>query len=419
MLALVWICGVVALFEVALAATEPVAGRPAWPGVAGVLDRAFRLIPWRGEPSLSRRMADARRPLDDPRVAVALARQGRPSNGPADRTLSRRRGKVYLQELGPTGIALALLLVASTAAGRSRRGFEAALIMVLLIEAGYWSRRRAFDLGPIRPLTEQSEVLRRLADLPRGARSIDPMRNLSMVAGVAPVSAYRTLDLPIAVGLTRLAERPARPIAGESALRAIGAGVRVFEAGEATGLEGWDRLTVVDDPTLLGWLLGADWVRSLGERAPTTFTIRSPPAEPARAWFVSAGVADLAKVGDDPRAVISSLSNARPLAWLSRRPEDVEIRFGADGPGAVVVTQLDYPRWRATLSGRAVPIARVFDGWQGIEVPASGSWVLHLSYDTGPDRICLAVSGVAWMAWCLLYWKAGGRVVSAVAEGGR
>jgi hypothetical protein len=419
LIAAAWTLGVVGLFEVALSATEPIAGRPAWPVVANGLERVFGLLPWRDEPSLTQRMADSRRPLDDSRVFIALARQGRPAANPADRTLARSRGRIYLQELTPTAVWLVLLLAISLIARRTHRGFEAALLLILILEAGYWSRRRTFDLGPIRPLTEQSEVLHRLAEMPRGTRSIDPMRNLPMVAGVSPIAAYRTLDLPIAVGLIRLAELPAGPIEVVSALRVIGAGVRVFQAGEASKLEGWERLAQVDDPTLLGWLLGADWVRSLGKRAPTTFSLWHPSGEPARAWFVSAGVSDLASAGDDPPGVISSFSNAKPLTWRLSRPEVVEIDFESDGPGSVVVTQLDYPRWRATLSGRSVPIVRVFDGWQGVGVSSAGKWTLRLTYDANPDRICLAVSGVAWLVWALLYWRAKVKVSDVVEVNGR
>jgi hypothetical protein len=406
LIAAAWMIGVVGLFEVALSATEPSAGRPAWPVVANGLERAFGLMPWRDEPSLTRRLADSRRPLDDPRVAIALARQGRPAVDPADRTLARSRGRIYVQELGPTAVWLVILFLISSITGKTHRGFVAALLLVLFTEAGYWSRRRAFDLGPIRPLTEQSEVLHRLTEMPRGTRSIDPMRNLSMVAGVAPIVAYRTLDLPIAVGLTRLAELPGGPAEVVSALRIIGVGVRVFQTGEASKLEAWEKLGEVDDPTLLGWLLGADLVRSLGKRVPTTFSLWRPASEPARAWFVSAGVRELERTSDDPPGVLRSFTDAKPLNWRSSRPEEVEIDIEATGPGTVVVTQLDYPRWRATFAGRPVPIVRVFDGWQGVEVQSAGKWTLRLSYDTKPDRICLAGSGVAWLVWCLLYWRA-------------
>ena len=208
LLAAVWTALVVGAFELAVIAHEPVAGRPAWPGVAGGLDRAFRLLPWPDEPSLADRLAATRRPLDDIRVPIALARQGRPFAAPDDRTLARRRGAIYMQEVGPTCVLLGLLLDISFLAGRRPRAFETALVVVLVAEAGYWSRRHPFDVGPIRSLAGQSPVLGRVAEMPRGTRWVGPGRNLPMVAGAAPISAYRTLDLPVLSALTDLAETP-------------------------------------------------------------------------------------------------------------------------------------------------------------------------------------------------------------------
>jgi hypothetical protein len=371
--AAVWPALVVGLFEVAVAAYEPVAGRPAWPDVASGLDRAFRLLPWPDEPSLARRIADARKPSDDPRVPVALARRGLTFETPDDRTLVRRRGAIYAQELGPTCVFLSLLFAASFVATRRPRAFEAALLAVFVIEAGYWSRRHPFDLGPIRPLIEQSPVLARVAEMPRGTRWAGPGRNLPMAVAAAPVSAYRTLDLPVLPALTDLTGAAIGPPEVAESLRVTGVGVRIGQQGELTTPPGWDPVALVDDPTLLGWLTGADWVRALGDRAPMKFDLRRPPGEPARAWFVSTRMADLARVADDPPAVIKTLASARPIGVYASRPEDQTVVFEAGQPGVVVISQLWFPRWSATLAGpsdeRPATIARVFDGCQPSRSP--------------------------------------------------
>ena len=71
-------------------------------------------------------------------------------------------------------------------------------------------RHRLLDVGPLRPLAEQSPVLARLAQEPRGTRIANgrPLspRNLPMLVGLAPISAYRTLDLPAVPSLTALAQ---------------------------------------------------------------------------------------------------------------------------------------------------------------------------------------------------------------------
>jgi hypothetical protein len=410
----------VGLFELALLATEPAGGRPVHPHLAEVLDRTFRLLPWPKEPSLTARMIEARLPSNDPRVPVAQARQGRPFALPADRTLARRRGLIYVEELGPTFALLGALFALSFLAGKGR-WFEVGLLIIVATEAGYWSRQRSFDLGPIRPLTEQSGVLNRLAGLPRGTRSIDPARNLSMVAGVAPLSAYRTLDLPAMSDLTNLAERPVSNDQVIEALRATGVGVRVDEtiaADLAGSYRGWECLGDVDDSTLLGWLNGDDLVRLMGGRAPTTFSIWRPTSEPARAWFVSTRLDSLPATGE-PNPVLAAMATARPLPWRAVRPDDVTIEFDATKAGSVVVSQLDYPRWRATLNGHPVPIARTFDGWQGVDVPGLGHWSLRLVYDTRRDQACIAVSGLAWLAWGLLYWTSRPKVPGRVEEESR
>ncbi|HEY2156937.1 MAG TPA: hypothetical protein VGH33_15010, partial [Isosphaeraceae bacterium] len=282
--AAVWPALVVGSFEVAVLANEPNAGKPAWPAVARGFDAAFRAIPWGDEPSLSARLAAARKPLDDPRVPVALARRGLAFGDAEDRTLTVRRRSIYAMELGPTYVLLALLFAASFLAKGRPRMFRLALLGIFLAEAGYWSRRHPFDLGPIRPLTEQSEVLARVAQMPRGTRWVGPGRNLPMVVAAAPISAYRTMDLASMPELTALAEGPPGNPDVPPALRAAGVGVRVVLGSEPTRPPDWDSSATVDDPVLLGWLTGADWVRALGDRAPSRFVLQTPRSEPARAW---------------------------------------------------------------------------------------------------------------------------------------
>jgi hypothetical protein len=381
--------------------------------VARALDEAFRLIPWPDEASLSARLAEARRPLDDLRVPVALARRGREFEGPEVWTLTKRRGAIYVQELGPTYILLLLLFLTSFLANRRPRALAIALALVFVAEAAWWSRRHSFDLGPIRPLAEQSPVLARVAAMPRGTRWVGPGRNLPMLVGSAPIAAYRTLDLPTLTGLTALAEGPPAALETAAALEAAGVGVRVVQGGERSPPSGWKALAPIDDPALLGWITGADWVRALGDRAPKRFLVQDPGAEPARAWFVSGRVEELVRAGSDPRAVLSALGPARPVGVDSTRPEDLTLTLETDRPGVVVLTQLWYPRWRAQLAGEVVPIARVFQGAQAVEIPAAGSWTLHLNYHAAPDRLALGASGLAWLAWVLLYWRTGRKVGSA------
>jgi hypothetical protein len=124
---------------------------------------------------------------------------------------------------------------------------------------------------------------------------------------------------------------------------------------------------------------------------------------------VSKRTDELGKVGDDPRGIAATLSSAQPVGVHASRPEDLTLALEAGRAGTVVLTELWYPRWRAILSGpsgeKVVPIHRVFRGGQAVEIPSAGSWALRLDYDTRPDRLALAVSGLAWLGWFVLYWR--------------
>ena len=417
---------VVALIELGLAATESLAGRPAWPSVAAAIDRVgSSIVPWRGDPSPTARLREARLPSDDFRVILASARLGEPTASPAERTLVRRRWNIYARELGPTAVALVALLLVSSLAGRNRRSFELALVVIMLAEVGVWRSRIPIDLGPIRPIAEQSPTLGRLAAMPPGTRSFDPLKNLPMVAGAAPLSAYRTLDLPAAPGLLALSEGRAGPDEAARALRGVGAGVLITSAvGGTIPPTGWSNVEELSDPTLLSWLTGADWVASLGDKAPATFSIWRPPSEPARAWFVYGSVTLPPELGDDPRSALATLDRAKPIAWSSDRPDVARLVVDAGGPGSLVLAQLDYPRWRATVGGKVSPIARAFGGWQAVPIPGAGRWEVEFRYDASRDWACLAVSGLAWGAWGLLYWRGGRsrietRASTATTETGR
>ena len=144
-------------------------------------------------------MATARRPQGDLRVRTELARQG-VGPVPADGLrLDQQRFRIYAHELGGTGVLL-VALVAIAPFGRRRSLFAAALVALTFVDLIGLSRRRVVGLDPIRPLTEQSRVLGRLAGAPRGTRVASAaLNNLPMVAGASPISPYRTLDLPTLV----------------------------------------------------------------------------------------------------------------------------------------------------------------------------------------------------------------------------
>ncbi|MFI5457459.1 MAG: hypothetical protein ACHRXM_18605 [Isosphaerales bacterium] len=413
-IALIWVLAIVGLLELALSSTA----RPGWARVARGFQTAFAAMPWTGDPSFEAVLGLARRPLTDQRFPP-----GRPQSG---RTFANERGRIYAAELWESAfLVMGLVIVAwRSETGRHRAGtVKGALVLITFLDLLALGRHRLIGVGPWRPLTEQSPVLARLAEEPRGTRIANGrLRNMPMLLGMAPISAYRTLDLPAVPSLTALAQELLGDDRYESnvleALRATGTGVRVFDPLE-NRMEQLLRRTVapretIEDAALASWLLDASWVAEQGSWA-RKFTIWRSGQRPARAWLVRKGEVPEPGVLDewsgDPREILAILRGAQPLASTSSRPEEWTISVTADEPAWVIVSQLADPQWRARWVDRDGPWANEKEilptfrkrgeagGWQRIAVPAPGRWTLRLEYDARDVAMGLAISTVAWMAW--------------------
>ena len=92
------------------------------------------------------------------------------------------------------------------------------------------------------------------------------------------------------------------------------------------------------------------------------------PESRSRAWYV-----------DDP---------GRAVEVTAARPGRVEIATASDSPGGtLVVSQVDYPGWEATLDGEALPIEQYQGTLQAVTVPA------------GEHRIVLQFEQRYWTFW--------------------
>ena len=176
------------------------------PRVADLFERVVAALPWRGDPSFRQVMASSRRGPRDPLILANLMAEGIDPRIAVGMRLDRERFPIYRRELGETAALLALVLALSVPLSRRWRGSEALLLLFAVGDLLLFSRHRAIQTAPIRPLSEQSAVLGRLAAMPPGTRTVDDLRNLPMVAGAAPLAAYRTLDRPAMSGLVALAE---------------------------------------------------------------------------------------------------------------------------------------------------------------------------------------------------------------------
>jgi hypothetical protein len=392
-------------------------------------------MPWYGDPAFDppdptfpEVMARARRPSGDPHLppefhpSVVLQKSVRLSS------LVGRRGTIYLRELWETAVLLVLIAIAAGPGPRrgggpdDRRARAAPALLLLLTFLDLWTlgRHRLLDHAPIRPLQEQSPVLARLARERRGARVASNLGNLPILVGTATTSAYRTLNLPAVESLTMEAMRDPRtdPIVGD-ALRATGTRLRVFPPVEIRVRQLLKRAELpgepIDDPALARWLYGASWAAEQGDWV-NRFLVWTCDDPPAKAWFLTFTDDEeesiLGKWTGDPARLLELFDRAEPLPAESGRPEEWTILVQADEPGWVVVSQLDDPQWSARwvgldgqgeYPGEIRPAFRKPDetagGWQAIEAPQGGRWMLRLTYEPRDVLEGVAISTIAWIAW--------------------
>ena len=415
----IWILAIVGLLELALLSTS----RPGWPRVARGFQSAFDAMPWTGDPRFEAVLATARGRRNSSQLPVGIPQSGE--------TFANDRGMIYSTELWESAVLVMGLVVVArlTESSRISAGtVKWALVVITVLDLLVLGRHRLIGVGPLRPLAEQSAVLARLRHEPRGTRIANggllSPRNLPMLVGMAPISAYRTLDLPAVPSLTMLAQELLGDPRYESgvlgALRATGTGLRVFDPLEIR-LEEKLRLTVapretIDDPVLASWLLDASSTVEQ-DRWTRKFAIWRCPERPARAWLVRES--DIPRPGvldewsGEAAEILAILREAEPLATESYRPEEWTISVDAAEPAWVIVSQLADPEWKARwidLDGRRngedkiVPTFRKkgeLGGWQRVKVPAPGRWTLRLEYDASDVELGLAISTVAWMSWML------------------
>jgi hypothetical protein len=281
------------------------------------------------------------------------------------------------------------------------------LLILTVADLLLLSRHRVVETAPIRPLAEQSPVLGRLAALPPGSRTIDPFRNLPMLVGAAPVSAYRTLDRPALSGLVALAGSPrdgsVPPGLVDAAARAVGASVRVHDVFEKapTGAE------AIRDPALASWLYGR-WAERHPESA--VFRWQTTGGPPPRAWFVPGLTVDDVQ-SPDPALVLEILGRARPAEYQRIDAERFAVAFEADRPGVLIVSVLDDPGWTARdARGARLQLDRVFatpggGAWQGVAIPGGGTRNFSWHYEprrSVPFPLGFEAAGMSWAIWLVV-----------------
>jgi hypothetical protein len=426
-IAALWIALTISLIELAVASTAPRASS----SLSSYFDHAFRAMPWSGDPSFdppdpsfAAVMAEARRPTTDPRIPSILAQKNQ-----QNQTFVKARTELYLNELHEPA---ALLIALATIAWLIRKQWldtqraRVALVLLTLIDLCVLGRHRLIDIGPLAPLASQSPLLASLAKEPRASRSADRFGNLPMIAGIAPISAYRTLTLPAVESLTamtrpHLSDPRVEPLV-QQALRATGLSLRIFDPIENRLEHLLHRQTdpreSIEDPTMARWIYGANWTDQQADWA-KTFTIWKSKLSATRAWQIpitdaSAPILEHPWSGD-PREILTLFESASPLIAKNPNPESWSIEVdGTETESLVVISQLADPQWNAYWISRDND--RRFDdvvrpvffknnepgGWQSVRVPGKGHWTLHLEYEALDLAQGAAISTVAWVTWLLL-----------------
>lgn len=392
--------------------------RPAGPGQSTAASRAadwlLKQSPW-SDPATSAKLREGAGQLQGDLLKRAeLVRQGYSSIPPNGLKWADERFRIYRAELAGPALLVGSLLIASALAARKRTVRLVPLVLVGLAVADLLmlGRHRKLDTVPLQSMVKASPVLGRLASMPRGSRSIDPMGNLAMAAGATNLLAYRTLDLPRPTLLA--AQSAADELFLARQAQGTGADVRILALNEAVPYvrESRDRgnsyesavgiVEVLDDPALAGWLWGLDWAGTEGRNL-TRFVLWRPRTPSARAWRLPGDEPIWDR--DDPPRLLRALDRATPLTLELPDPEHRRLAVEESGPGWVLASIQYEPAWSAVWEGpggrRPAAVESANGGWLAVRCPEGepGPWVLRLEYRPADVRIGLIVSGIAWVGW--------------------
>ncbi len=390
-------------FEAALASTE----RPGLPALSRPFAQSAARLPFGTPNTFQEAMAEARRPQADLRVLVAQARHGQGPVPAGGLRLDRERGGIYLRELGSSAGLVLVLIALIPLAHRRPKLLPTALLALTAADLLLLGRDRPGDDAPIRSLAQQSPVLARLAAEPPGTRVVDPLGNLPMVVGAAPLEYFRTIDLPALPWLARLADGPMGTLAADArtaeALRVAGASFRLFDPFASASIgrvaPSWNpggHFEAIHDPALTAWTYGASWKDIRG--ANPTWRLWQAPSPTSRAWLLPT-LADLSSA--NPSTVMTLFQSAEPLTWKAPDPEHLNVEIDGQGPGVVILSVRHDPEWRAFWNDDApAEILPAFGGWMAVKVPktTSGPQTLHLAYRGRDVTIGLAISAASLLA---------------------
>lgn len=131
-------------------------------------------------------------------------------------------------------------------------------------------------------------------------------------------------------------------------------------------------------------------VRSMSDARAILAALRQPGFDPRLA---------LVEDGLTP-AQAAALSGSGAVHVALRRPDPTTLllEVTSDAPRLIVLSEMWFPGWQATLHGRRVPILRVNYLFRGVVVPA-GRHTVELRYRPLSARLGAALSGLTLVGW--------------------
>jgi hypothetical protein len=291
---------------------------------------------------------------------------------------------VFVRARGLAGIALVALafgwMVAMLRGAVRAKVGAAGWVFLVCVDLGLMALA-TFRIVPVSEAIE-SELSQTVARLAGGSRVVSPSYSLSQ-----PGAMLAGLELADGIDPMQLASY--RDFMGN----ALGFNARDYSVTlppypEGDPTQPWD---VTPDAERLGllnvaYVISAYPLRSeeltLEGRQGDTYIYSNPEVRP-KAWMQSSA---------------NDTTSWTPVDQIERSTDGLRIR--AQGPGRLVVSEVAYPGWRATVDGRATPIEMAYDILQAVQLPEG----LHdVVFDFRPTSV-YAGAGISLLSVVALAW---------------
>ena len=325
-------------------------------------------------------------------------------------TVSDQFGWVIVRELTPAIGVMVLMLGLSLFLRLTPMRWKTLAIVITVLDLALFSLRKPLDWDvPMVPYQSSVfQTIKKISETTPGTsaqliRTVDEFSNLPMAAGLVPVLAYRTLDIPVfPERLTQLSLVGSVPVPTEVRDLLALSGIQYSILRErgypiSTG-------TRVKDPKLARWMRGSAYVDQL-ERVQSEllhYRIMQWPKSPGQAWTIPLSKElKLVKALDelpDRDSVVS--------ATLTREsPERIICETRVECASLLIVSDLYYPGWEVVVDNGVKQsnqeMYRAFKAWRAVLLPAAGEYRVTMDYRPVSFQWGKWISLVAASIWIL------------------